>query len=70
MAKIIKWYYNLPKQVRNSMIISATIVGAISTVLSILGISLGDIEKLSIWVRIVIVIAVYSLLTAGIYFAN
>ena len=69
MAKIIKWYYNLPKQVRNSMIISATIVGAISTVLSILGISLGDIEKLSIWVRIVIVIAVYSLLTAGIYFA-
>lgn len=42
MSKIYKWYTGLSKRARDSIIISATLVGTISTILSILGISLGD----------------------------
>lgn len=68
MDKIFNWYHGLSKQIRDSIIISATIIGAISTVLSILGISLGDLKTLSMWARICIVIAVFGLLSVSIYF--
>lgn len=68
MDRIFNWYYGLSKQLRDSIIISATIVGAISTVLSILGVSLGDLETLNIWVRICIVIAAFVLLAVIVYF--
>ncbi len=56
MNQIYRFYLRLPKQVRDSIIISMTIIGAISTILSILGVSLGDWEKSSVWLRIGIVI--------------
>ncbi len=59
MKKIYKWYNSLSKQIRDSIIISMTIVGMISTILSIIGISLGDWEKSSVWVRIGVVIVVF-----------
>lgn len=68
MGRIFNWHYGLSKQIRDSIIISATIIGAISTVLSILGVSLGDLETLSIWARIFIVIAVFVLSTVSVYF--
>lgn len=64
MKKIYHWYNNLSKQVRDSIIISTTIVGVVSTVLSIIGISLGDWEKSSIWLRIAIVIGVFLIICA------
>lgn len=67
MARIYNWYNNLPKRIRDSIIISATLVGMISTILSILGISLGDWKESSIWLRIVVVIAVFVLLCAITY---
>jgi len=48
MSKIYKWYNQLPKQVHDSIAISVTLVGMFSTILSILGISLGDIQGLSL----------------------
>lgn len=42
MNRIYNWYNGLSKQIRDSIIISTTIVGTLSTVLSIFGISLGD----------------------------
>ena len=64
MKKIYHWYNNLSKQVRDSIIISTTIVGVVSTVLSIIGISLGDWEKSSIWLRIAIVIGAFLIICA------
>lgn len=39
MSIIHRWYTSLSKRVRDSIFISASVVGMISTVLSILGIS-------------------------------
>lgn len=67
MDRIYSWYTGLPKRVRDSIIISATLVGMISTILSILGISLGDWKESSIWLRIGIVIAVFLMLCIVVY---
>ena len=67
MNRIFNWYNRLTKQVRDSIVISASLVGMISTVLSILGVSLGDWEKSTIWVRIGIVIVAFILLCITIY---
>ena len=56
MSRIHKWYTSLSKRVRDSIFISASLVGMISTVLSVLGVSLGDLNGASIWLRIGIVI--------------
>lgn len=62
MSKIYKWYTGLSKRVRDSIIISATLVGTISTILSILGISLGDWKELNFFIRIGVVIGIFFLL--------
>lgn len=67
MNKIFNWYNNLSKQVRDSVIISATLIGMISTLLSILGVSLGDWKESSIWLRIGIVLVAFLLLCAITY---
>ena len=69
MSRIHKWYTSLSKRVRDSIFISASLVGMLSTVLSILGVSLGDLNGASIWLRIGIVIATFFLLCVVIYVA-
>lgn len=69
MSRIHKWYTSLSKRVRDSIFISASLVGMLSTVLSILGVSLGDLNGASIWLRIGIVIATFFLLCVIIYVA-
>lgn len=56
MNKVFLWYNNLSKRVRDSAKISVIIIGFISTVLSILGISLGDWNGLNILIRFFVVI--------------
>lgn len=62
MSKIYKWYTGLSKRVRDSVIISATLVGTIATILSILGISLGDWQGSNFFIRIGVVIGIFLLL--------
>ena len=62
MNKIYKWYTGLSKRVRDSVIISATLVGTIATILSILGISLGDWQDSNFFIRIGVVIGIFLLL--------
>lgn len=69
MSRIHKWYTSLSKRVRDSIFISASLVGMLSTVLSILGVSLGDLNGASIWLRIGVVIATFFLLCVVIYVA-
>lgn len=67
MSKIYKWYNGLSTQIRDSITISITIVGTISTVLSILGISLGDWENSSLLLRIGIVIVTFLMIYFIVY---
>jgi len=69
MNRVYKWYHSLSKQIRDSIIISATVVGMASTVLSILGISLGDWAGSSVWKRIVVVLVASLVIYCIIYFA-
>ena len=62
MNKIVNWFNHLSNRTRDSIIISATIIGIISTVLSILGISLGDLNNTNLFIRIGIVIGAFLLL--------
>lgn len=57
MKKIFIWYNHLSKRIQDSVQISVVIVGLISTVLSILGVSLGDWSDSSILIRVCVVIA-------------
>ncbi len=68
MNKMFNWYNGLSKRVRDSVIISVTSVGMISTVLSILGISLGDRIDLSIWIGIGVVLLVSLFIYILAYF--
>lgn len=69
MGKIYKWYNKLPKQVHDSIAISVTIVGMISTILSILGISLGEIQGLGLCLRIGVVIIAFVVVYVVAYTA-
>lgn len=69
MGKIYKWYNKLPKQVHDSIAISVTIVGMISTILSILGISLGEIQELGLCLRIGVVIIAFVVVYVVAYTA-
>lgn len=68
MKKIYNWYNGLLQQVRDSIAVSATIVGLISTILSILGISLGDWKSSNIWMRIGIVFVAFVVIYSFVYF--
>lgn len=76
MKKMYNWYNNLSQQVRDSITISITVIGLISTILSILGISLGDWKSSTVWMRIGIVfvafVVIYSFvnLTIGRIFRD
>lgn len=67
MKRIYKWYSSLSKQLRDSVVAAITIVGLISTVLTILGISLGDWENSGVWIRITVVFVSFVVLCVLVY---
>ncbi len=69
MSKIYKWYNRLSKQVHDSITLSVTAVGILSTILSILGISLGDIQGLSLCMRLGVVVIVFIVVYIFTYIA-
>lgn len=68
MNNLYNWYNDLSKQIKDSIIISATIIGIISTVLSILGISLGNLKGSSVWFRILLVIIFFLAICIFTYY--
>lgn len=62
MSKVYEWYNSLSKQIRDSIGVTTTLVSIISSVLSIIGISLGSNGTINIWIRIFIVLTVYFLI--------
>lgn len=57
MKKIFKWFKRLPKRTQDSMVFSASIVGVVSTIFGVLGVSLSSIPNTTLWLRIGIVVA-------------
>lgn len=69
MKRVYNWYTNLSQQIQDSITISITVVGLISTILSILGISLGDWKCSNVWMRIGIVFAAFVVIYSLVYCA-
>ncbi len=69
MKKIYNWYTTLSRQIRDSITASVTVVGLISTILSVLGISLGDWKNSNVWMRIGIVFVAFVVIYSFVYFA-
>ena len=69
MKRVYNWYTNLSQQVQDSITISIAVVGLISTILSILGISLGDWKCSNIWMRIGVVFVFFVVIYIGVYCA-
>lgn len=67
MRKIYDWYINLPKRVKDSVIISTTFVGMLSTILSVLGISLADCTDAGVWFRFGMVVLIFILINLCVY---
>ena len=67
MKRIYKWYINLSKRLKDSFVISVSIVGCISTFLSIIGISLADIPCTNIVFNIIIVIVTTFIISFAAY---
>lgn len=56
MKRLFKWYNSLAKRTRDSISFSVFLVGFISTICTILGVSLGDIPCLSFLIRLLSVV--------------
>lgn len=67
MRKIYRWYGRLSKRTRDSVYVSCTLVGIISTFLSILGVSLADLDGMSIMERIGVVITAVVVFALIVY---
>lgn len=67
MSKIYKWYGRLSKRTRDSVSASCALVGIISTLLSILGVSLADLDGLSIIARIGVVVVALVVFASVVY---
>lgn len=67
MDKIYKWYTCLSKRIRDSLMVSVTIAGLISTICTIFGISLSDWTNSTILKRIAVAFAVFAVIFVSIY---
>ena len=68
MKRLFKWYNSLTKRTRDSISFSVFLVGFISTFCTILGVSLGDIPRLSLSFRILLVVLAFILSFVVSYF--
>lgn len=67
MKKGLLWYRKLSKRVQDSILFSITIVGFVSTMCTVIGISLHDIECINTVMRLLILVALMVVL-ATIYY--
>lgn len=68
MKKIYGWFNRLPKQIQDSIFFSVTVVGFVSTLFTVLGVSLKSIPKTTIWMRIGIIVLLSFALAILYYF--
>ena len=67
MKKIYDWFHALPKQIQDSFYFALAVVGFISTLFTVLGISLNDLFEGSLWLRILLLLVLIFVLSAGCY---
>lgn len=66
MKKIYRWFRRLPKRYKDSFYFSIGVVGFLSTIFTVLGVSLKDF-KVNIWARISIVLIITVVLAIVYY---
>lgn len=67
MKKLVSWYKSLSKRKRDGAIASATIVGAILSILSAIDVSLADISCLNVWCRLLVLLGIYVIFYLLVY---
>lgn len=67
MYRIFFWWSRLNRRTRDSIVIPTVVIGFISSVLSIIGISLNDYECLRFWNRTAIVLGSYIAISICAY---
>ena len=66
VQRIWKWFSGLKKRAKTSVAFAAAIVGFISTVMSVTGISLHDLTK-NIWVSLLIIVIAFGIFGIIVY---
>lgn len=66
MKKIWKWYNSLSNRIRNSVTISVTTVGLISTIMSVIGVTLRDLTD-NISINLVIIVVGFMTICLLVY---
>lgn len=67
LKRIWKWYNSLTNRVKTSNSLSIAIVGLISTVMSVAGISLHDWTQ-NVWISILIIVIAFVIFSIAVYF--
>lgn len=67
MKRLYDWFHLLPKRMKDSFCVAVAVVGFISTLFTVLGISLSDLLEASLWGRIEILIVFIFVLSMGCY---
>lgn len=67
MKDIFRWFKRLPKRLQDSVLFSVSLIGMVSTLFTILGVSLKDICNTTLEIRLGIVVVSMLLLTGAYY---
>lgn len=66
LKRVYQWFHKLPKQIQDSILFSMSVVGIISTLLTVLGASLKDLN-LNIWFRMGIIF-LFAIVVAWLFY--
>ena len=66
MKKILQWYNKLTNRIKTSITFAVAIVGFISTVMSVAGVSLHSWTQ-NVWFSLLIIVSVFVLIAGAVY---
>ena len=66
LKRVYRWFHKLPKRIQDSVYFSMSVVGFVSTMFTVLGVSLEDL-KANLWLRIGVIILSAVILAMGYY---
>lgn len=66
LKRVYRWFHKLPKRIQDSILFSVSVVGFVSTIFTVLGASLKDVND-NLWIRIGIIILSTIILAFGYY---
>ena len=66
LKRVYRWFHKLPKRIQDSVYFSMSVVGFVSTMFTVLGVSLENLNA-NLWLRIGVIILSAVVLAMGYY---